>query len=110
MNKGNGNGKGGRDLIVNLHGEIAELREAMARHHQESEGRHQEMAGQFQEMARNLQQMARNQHQMATAMVRHHRETDQHLVRITRMLGHLGDRLNDHEQRLSAVEAKGSPR
>jgi len=35
VNKGKGKGKGGRDLIVNLHGESAELREAMARYHRE---------------------------------------------------------------------------
>jgi hypothetical protein len=92
MVKGNGNGKGGGDLVVNLHGEVAELREAFKRQREDMERRHQEME--------------RWHREMAATVVRHHRETDHHLGRIARMLGHVGDRLNDHERRLTAVEEK----
>jgi len=92
MTKGKGNGHGGGDLIVNLHGEVMKLRETLARQHQEQQRWNRDMEHRFREMA--------------TATGRYHRETDGHLVRIARMIGHLGDRVSDHERRLSAVEAK----
>jgi len=65
--KTNGNGDPGGDLIVGLHSAVVDLRQALARQHQ---------------------------------------ETDQHIGRIARMLGAVGDRLSDHERRLAKVEAK----
>ena len=89
MSRKNGNGKHGGDLVVGLHGAVVDLQQALAQQHREVQER-----------------LAQQHREMQETLARHQKATDQNLGRIARMLVAVGDRLNDHERRLAAVEAK----
>ena len=74
----NGNGQKGRDLVLGLHSEVKELSAALERH-----------------VAETKQLIDRN-----------HAETQHYLGRMARIILGIGDHLNDHDERLIAVEAK----
>jgi len=83
-----GNGQQGMDLIVMLHAEVLELSRAFDRQHQENVRHHEEQKRHYEEQKRQYE------------------ELKSHVRRMAEILVGVGDRLNDHDRRLSAIESK----